>query len=309
MSIIYNKKDFGLIKNGDFTYSNSSYNFTNFIGPKASFTGQVIPTGGFNNKPYLQIVGGNGDLIQSNDFIPIDTSKSYQMIAYARTIQRASFNNSLAGGHIGLVCYDIDRNSILPQTQGGIGNTVLSRDLNVGDQYIYIQSISGWSTGADEFRYCLIYPATHPLYSVPYRYTRIGYGSFNIRYTTGIVQMPEGDYRLTITNTANTPITFPNIGYPTPSGTPVCNGQTGGTFNYVLGAPDYPEIWTRYASAPFSGETRGSSTPLRFGTRFVKFMLLINYNQRTTLPRDHIWGLSNIFLSQCVGSRDYRSIL
>lgn len=301
MSIIYNRKDFGLMKNGDFKLlSTYNFNIPNSI---------VIPTGGPDNFPYLEIIGGGGSSIFSNEYIPIDTSKTYQMIMYARTIQRGSTANSLAGGYLGFACYDIDRNLILPEMQGGIGNTVLSRDLNVGDQYIYIQSISDWSTNADHFRYCLIYPATHPLYSVPYRYTRIGYGSFNIRYTTGIVQMPEGDYRLTITNNANTPITFPNIGYPTPSGTPVSNGRAAGTYNYALSNPNFPETWTRYATPPFSGESRNSSYPFRFGTKYIRFLILANYNQRSEVPQDHVWGIAKIFFGQCVGGRDYRSVL
>jgi hypothetical protein len=34
---------------------------------------------------------------------------------------------------------------------------------------------------------------------------------------------------------------MPNIGYATPAGTPISRGVAGGTYNYALGNPNYPE--------------------------------------------------------------------
>lgn len=303
MSIVYNKKDFGLIKNGDFKLL-STYNFTTI--PNST----VIPTGGPDNSPYLEIIGGGGSSRFSNEYIPVDTSKTYQMIMYARTIQRGSTANSLAGGHLGFACYNKNFQFINAESLGGIGNTILSRDLNPGDSYAYVQDASAWHSGTtDGWRYIILFPATHPDYSTPYQYTRIGYGDHNLRYTQNIVQMPEGDYRIELTNTSNNPITFPNIGYPTPSGTPVSNGRAAGTYNYALSNPNFPETWTRYTTPPFSGESRNSNYPFRFGTKYIRFMTLANYNQRSEVPQDHVWGIAKIFFGQCVGGRDYRSVL
>jgi hypothetical protein len=155
----------------------------------------------------------------------------------------------------------------------------------------------------------MLYPATHPDYSTAYQYTRIGYGSFDVYYSASITQMPEGDYRLEIVNSTNVPTTFPNIGYATPAGTPVSNGQAGGTYNYALSNPTYPETWTRYTTAPFTGENRNSTTPFRYGTKFIRFMVLMNYNFRTESPQDHIWALDNIFFGICQIGKDYRNML
>ena len=310
MTVVYNRKDFGILNNGDFKKLDGE-NFSIFFGSHDQHTGMIIPTGGvYDNEPYLHIIGGDGNLRASDEYIEVDPSKTYQMIMYAKTIQRGSANNSLAGGQLGFVCYDKNKNVIRIESLGGIGNTILSRDLNPGDSYAYVQDATAWYSGTpDSWRYIILFPATHPDFSTPYQYTRIGYGQYNIRYSQSIIQMPEGDYRIELTNTSNNPITFPNVGYPTPSGTPVSNGRAGATYNYALGAPDYPEVWTRYATPPFSGESRNSSYPFRWGTKYIRFMTLINYNQRDTLPRDHIWGMARIFFGQCVGGRDYRNVL
>ena len=101
---------------------------------------------------------------------------------------------------------------------------------------------------------------------------------------------------------------MPSIGYSTPAGTPVSNGQAGGTYNYALGSPIYPEEWTRYATAPFTGEDRTSSVPFRYSTKYIKFLILRNHARRTETPQDHKWALDNIFWGVCLGSRDYRDV-
>ncbi len=43
-----------------------------------------------------------------------------------------------------------------------------------------------------------------------------------------------------------------------PIGTYLSNGRAGGTYNYAMGAPVYPQTWTTY-SAVCTGEGRGSA--------------------------------------------------
>lgn len=301
MATTYGRKEFGYYTNGTFE-SGTNENFT---------FGTVNSSSAYQGQYCLQRVGGGGASAFSTEYIPIDTTQTYQMIAYARTLQRGSQNNSLAGGHLGFACYDKNKVFIALQSQGGVGNTTLSRDLVSGDSYAYITSTTGWSVSSNiSFRHILLYPATHPDYSTAHQYTRIGYGSYNIYYnSSSITQMPEGDYRLELVNSSNVATTFPNIGYATPAGTPVSNGQTGGTYNYALSNPTYPETWTRYTTAPFTGESRNSATPFRYGTKFIQFMVLMNYNFRTESPQDHIWALDNIFFGICQNGKDYRNML
>lgn len=293
--------NFGLFTNGDFrTSTNQNFTFGT-ANSSSQYTGNAC----------LQLIGGSGNTGFSSNFVEVNTSQSYQMICYGRTLQTGS-NGALAGGHIGFACYDSSYRFIELAMLGGVGNTTLSRDLNAGDSYAYVNSTASFnkSDSLYYFRYLLLYPPTHPEFSTPYRYTRIGRSSPDIYYSASIDKMPEGDWRLQLVTFTNTPTTFPNIGYPTPSGTPVSNGQAGGTFNYALGNPNYPLNWTRFSTAPFSGESRTSSTPFRFATKYIKFIILLNYNQSSVSPQSSfVYALDDIFFGQVLPGIDYRNSL
>lgn len=295
MATIGGPNSLGLFRNADFR-----------LGDNTNFTfGTYVASGSNTGGPYIQMTGGAGATSFSTEYYEVNTSSSYQMITYARTFVTGSASGSLAGGHIGIACYDKYFNFIGIESLGGIANTTLSRNLTAGDQFAYVTSNSGWSTSATSTtRYFLLFPATHPDYSTPYTYTRIGLGDYTITYTaTGPELMPEGDYRLTLSSV------FPNIGYATPAGTPVSNGQSGGTFNYVLGNPNYPLTWTQFSSGIFTGESRATAASFRFGTKYIRFLILRNYNARFQVPQDHVWGLSQIFFGRVIDGKDYRNML
>lgn len=232
---------------------------------------------------------------QSSDFIPVDTSKYYYHSVTAKTHARSGTTNKLSGGHLGFACYDKNKNFIDLRNCGGVGNTTLSRQANPGDQVIYITSSSSWYTGADVtnntyyFRQILFYPATHPDYGTPWEYTRFN----GMRYSS-LVQTPQGDWAMTLENG-----TMPDYGYPMPAGTPIARGVAGGTYNYCHGNPNYPEEWTTYTTPPFTGENRNSSRPFRYGTKYVRFLMLTNYNIRSDSGRPRPRPLlDNIMLVQ-----------
>lgn len=292
MGIIGGSDNFGLFLNGDFR-KGSNDNFT---------FGTHQPTGGPNNGSYIRVTGGGGSTAFSSNRIEVDTSKTYQMSAYMRTFTRGTANNSLAGGHVGFACYDKYDNFIDLRSQGGIGNTTLSRAANPGDTTIYITSNSGWYTGtSSSFRWIVFFPSSHPDYSTPYQYSRLITGY--VPQTGAPTLTAQGDYQVTLYQT------LPNWGYSLPVGTPLSNGQDGGSYNYCLGNPNYPETWTRYYTTPFTGEARGSSTPFRWGTKYIRFLILRNYNQRTVSPQNHVWGISNIFFGLVDGNRNYTNRL
>ncbi len=179
----------GLFK-GDLESPESRNNFT---------FGTINSSSAYRGNYCIQAVGGGGASGFSKEYIEIDPSASYQMICYARTLKRGTQTNSLAGGHIGFSCVDASKRDINPATQGGWGNTYLTRPLNAGDSYAYIQSPNGWySASIYYFQYFLVYPPTHPEFSTPHWYSRIGYGDYNIYYSSSIQAMPEGDYRVQI---------------------------------------------------------------------------------------------------------------
>tara|TARA_S200002703_G_scaffold157927_1_gene166993 strand:- start:240 stop:1175 length:936 start_codon:yes stop_codon:yes gene_type:complete len=306
MTQIYGSPDLGLFKGGFRDGTRGVFTFGTHNGEGLNFQKT-------HRKGSLRVTGGNGGGFTSGTLIPIDTSKTYQMLCYAKTRALGSSGNT-AGGHIGFACYDKNGSFIDLRNCGSQGDTTLSRALNSGDTHAYLTSNSGWFTGSDVtnqgyyFRNVIFFPATHPDYSIAYKYTRIGYGSPTIYYKS-LVQTDQGDYELKFADSSGNDTTFPNIGYSTPAGTPLSRGAAGGTYNYALGAPNYPlNTWTRYATAPFTGETRNSGTPFRFGTKFIKFMILRNYNRRTESPQDHEWALANILFTECYGGKDYRDV-
>ena len=281
------------------------------LNDNTNFTwGSYESTGGPNDGPYLQVTGGNGSSGFSSDFVEIDTSYSYQAICYIKTISTDS-NGNLAGGHLGFSCYDKNYSRIDLRNCGGIGNTTLSRDLAVGDDKAYITSNSGWYDGTTYyFKNLIFFPTASADYGTAYEYTRLGYGEYNIYTNDGGPTLTElGDYEISLTNSSNEEITMPNMKFGTlPTGTPVANGRAGGTYSYAFSNPNYPETWTQKVTSVFTGESRNSSTPFRYATKYIKFMILKNYNQRTG-PNDCVWGISNIFLGRVLDNKTYENII
>lgn len=281
MACIAGKLGRGLYRNGQAEYGTdvgfSTYNYYT----QDSLSGSSCFVVDFNSY---------GGTMYGDDYIPVDTSKWYQHGASFKTIQR-SYNNRLGTGYVGFACYDKDKLFIDLRNCGGIGNTYLSRDASPGDTVIYIQSNSEWHNGTTATsRFVNFFPASHPEWNVPFKYTRFT----NYAYTSGgIALTAQGDYSVQLTSA------LPNIGYPLPAGTPVSNAQAGGNFNYANGLLEFPETWTTYVTPPFTGESRNSFYPFRFATKFIRFINLINYNYRTeTSGNSARYLIDNIFLIQ-----------
>jgi len=270
MSVKGGKRQLGLFSNSDFEK-----------GTNENFTFGELYSGDSYRGRYSLKVTGNGTTLQSTEFIPVDTTKTYKWSVWIKTIS-TNVNGKLGSGHIGFVCYDKNKVFIDLRNNGGRGDTYLSRDLNAGDAYCYFSSSTDWYTGADVtnnlyyFRHVLFFPPSHPDYSTAHYWTRIGYGSYNIYYKS-MTQTAQGDWEVKFADAAGNDATFPDIGYSTPTGTPVSRGVAGGTYNYIFyPIPGYPETWTRYQRT-FTGESLNSGTPFRFATKYIKWMNLRNY--------------------------------
>lgn len=243
---------------------------------------------------------------QSSEFVPVDTSKEYQISLYAKTFARGSDGN-LSRGHMGFACYDKNKSFIDLRNCGGLGNTRLSRELRPGDQYAYFESNSGWYSGTFEevssnrayYRWVLFFPPSHPDYSQEWHYTRINPVAYQ-----EMIQMPEGDWRVTLSSyrssgtLVDAPTTMPDIGYPLPAGTPVSRGAAGGSYNYALGTGPYPEEWTQFKTTiPANTEVRNSDRRFRPGTKYIRFLILGNYYARSSsITTKPIFGLDDIAL-------------
>lgn len=255
--------------------------------------GTYRDTGGPGNRPYIEVIGGSG-ASYLGPFIPVDTSKSYQQIIYAKTITPGSSGNN-AGGHIGFACYDKNKAFIDLRYIKGLGQTTLTRTASPGDSTVYIASNSNWSNSTSfHQRGITFYPPSHPDYTIDKGYSRfLDYYQLN-----GITDIGGGEYSVALDGN------LPNWGYSLPAGTPVTNGRAGGTFNYAMGAPTYPTTWQRYSTPVFTGESRTSSTPFRYSTKYIRFLILRNHNRRTE-TQDHVWGLSQFFFGQVLDGKSY----
>lgn len=257
-----------LYTNGNFEFGNNY----NFGGAEIS---SVDPHSGT-----YHLSQNNTNQWQSSEFVSVDTSKEYEISVWVKTASLSS-QGSLAGGHIGFACYDSSYRFIDLRNCGGRGNTVLTRNTNPGDTTIYIESSSDWYVGDNVtantwyFRHVLFFPASHPEYGQPWRYTRIGYGDYNIIYT-GLVQVGANEWQMTLESP------LPNIGYELPAGTPISRGVAGGTYNYAFGNPNYPTTWTNYRKIiPANTEVLNSDYRFRYNTAYIRFLILGNYNIRS----------------------------
>ena len=292
MGVVYNRSQFGLFTNGDFE-----------SGTNANFSFSPVYSAQSYRGAYSLWMGQNNQQVEGDEFVPVNTSKYYRMTVRAKTIARSSPNNYLGYGYLGFSCYDQFKNFVDLRNCGGIGNTTLTRACNPGDQYIYIASNSGWAPVTDlfYFRNVLFYPPTHPLYSTPWQYTRIGFGDYTLYYSEIVDVSGNGtEYRLRLSSDGSNSITMPNIGYSLPAGTPIARGVAGGTYNYVW-VPEVPETWTLYDSGWFTGESLNSSLPFRYGTKFIKFMTLANYARSESVSAQYLFD--DIFLFESPSPR------
>lgn len=270
-------------------------------GDNSQFTwGTYQSTGGPDGGPYLQVTGGGGATAYSSDYIEIDPSNSYQMVAYLKTISNGSSGNA-AGGHVGFATYDKNKSFIDLRNCKGQGDTTLTRAASPGDTTIYVADASGWSTSSSGHQRGII------LFGGQYPYSD-GYSRYTVTSdayaTDAITDLGGGEYSVTLNNGLGT---YSDVlsGGSYPIGTYISNGVAGGTFSYALGAPNYPSTWTRYQTDVFTGESRNSSTPFRYGTKYIRFMILRNYNRRTESPQDHVWGIGKIFFGRVIAGRNY----
>lgn len=231
----------------------------------------------------------------NDDWVPIDTSKTWTLSYRVRTLNPNS-NGSNMYAYLGFTTWDENFNFIDLRNCGDIGNTTLTRALNVGDEYVYIASNSGWGSEAQAtyFKNIILYPPGHPKYGTPWKYTRIGFydeGGNGELIFSEITQISGNEWRLKLARPnysvynpstpqlyGETPTTFPNYGYSFPVGTPVSRGVAGGTYSYTFGAQTYSQNWTTL-SATFTGESRNSSAPFRYSTKYIRAMVLYNYAQ------------------------------
>jgi len=280
MAIVYNRTTTGLYTNGCGQLGDA----TNFTGYNYTTTSSQLSGPGCFIMNYN--VAGSGTF--GAEYIPIDTSKNYQFAVSAKGISQGNLGFE-PGGHLGFACYNENFSFLSLRGQKGIGNTTLTRATSENDTSIYIADGSAWyEGGSSSFAWANFYTSASEF--------NVGYSTLGSRAYqltgTAVTDIGGGEWRVDLQ--AGLPAS-----YAFPAGTNVSNGRDGGSYNYCHDNPNHPVAsgWITYTTPVFTGESRNSSIPFRYGTKYIRFLNLRNYNSRnsgeTTRP---VYVLDNIIV-------------
>jgi len=294
MSLIYNRKTTGLFENGAAQKGDN----TNFSGYTTRTTsGDYLSNG---RSLYMSNVNARGSGTLGAQYIPVDTSKVYQLAYSVKTITQ-SYNNRNGSGHLGYACYDENKTFIDLRNLKGIGNTQLTRAASPGDTTIYVSDASGWYTGT--VHYFLAYMIFGGIYPFSGGYSRYNVASNGYTAST-ITNLGGGEWSIGLQSGMPTWSGALDSNGEYPVGTYISNGRAGGTYNYALGAPVYPQTWTTYSTV-CTGTARSTGPTFRHGTKFIKFLNLRNYNYRSENAGDAaLYAMDNLFFGEIPSAND-----
>lgn len=291
MGLIYNKRDIGSFPNPNFDGSRDGWGGTGEFFPGDNADGIEGQQGCFLTRSRWSTSGWNNSTSVSDDsFIPVDITKRYTLSYYVKGYQTAT-DGRQPQHYLGFTCWDSSKRFIRLEHCGGVGNTTLSRPLNQGDSYVYLNSSSGWPTGADitstryYFRALILYPPGHPEFGTPYQYSRVGtrggaVGGSGETYIRSLVQTGQGDWegRICDRNDNNKTWNYTEP-YALPAGTPISRGVAGGTYNYAFSRRVYNTAsgWQNMVTTVEGPPSRNSGRIFRFATAHVRAMILHNY--------------------------------
>lgn len=259
-------------------------NFSSF-----TFMGSEVAVGGGSFRHQGVQVG-----VQSDEFIPVDTSEMYRLVGWGKTSPGTTRNH-----YLGVVEYDIDKASVNAYqtniSNGGLAKSYLAADLVPGATYAEIVSVANFivpvlnnSDFFGVFGYANSFGYVYP----DYTYTR-RVGSSAGRVTPGAGGV---DYVLNRVN-FNTP--WPATWGTLPAGLACAQFQAGGTYKYItaIGAV-IPSVWTKYTGhigRPEAGNIY-STNRFRPGTAFIRLLFLVNYPGGTNVAGDLFWSGLNFEL-------------
>ncbi len=235
----------GYVSSGDASnFPQSIYTTSDYVTPGAS----------------LSVTQSNG--IYASDLISIDPNKSYTLMGDLKSIGISGNSRT----YFGFITYDIDKAYIGPMMTSHFINTEtkLTKDLNPGDTIVYVENATNWKKTTDVYhsKYLGIYPyKDYPLYT----YTRKCYLFDNSNDSTNTITL-----------------TSPYSGTIVKAGTKVANNyNNNGEYTYSAICGSFiSNVWTKYI-ATTSGEAAnyGSYNKFRYGTRYIRPLLLLNYAQ------------------------------
>ena len=253
-----------LVINGDLSYG-SNYNLEEL--------------GTYNQDGYLSFTGKRESF--STDYMPIDPNKKYEIGLDMKS------SNTDAIYYVGFVEYDVDMKFIGARHVIYKPNTLteLTEDLIPGQTVVHLKDLTNWDNET----------------SLNYQK---GFIFWNYKDSTGY-QYPELTYSQksylslyennnAVNKTTNT-ITLPNVWSEAngtiPKGTKVSQSNDGSGYNYSV-IPSR-NITTDFQSYKYNGLITGINTSyslsyssFRAGVKFIKFLILYNYNNSPNTTTD-----------------------
>jgi len=255
-----------LVINGDLSFKNN----TNF----SSFTYQQDGEG----NGYLTKTAKNIGTQTTDFFIPVDPNKNYEIGFTAKN------SNTSSLFYVGFIEYDIDNrfngnNSYIGSTSiQFLPNTLttLSRDLNNGDEYIYLTDLTHWVKNASQtyYRGFIFWNYKD---TTGYEYPELTYSNnrWTNLYENENIDLENNRIKL------NTPW---DKGY-IPAGTKLSQSHSGATYNFtLLSNQPLTENYQTYSTTITGLNNTGTRKEKKFdpGTRYIKFYIWQNSWQNYT---------------------------
>ena len=245
-----------LVINGDLSYKNN----TNF----SSWT--YVSEEGTNG--YLSKTVSSTLTKYTDYYIPVDATKKYEIGFTAKT------NNPTATHYVGFVTYNENKEGIKSAEVMYFNNTLttLARDLNNGDEYIYLTDLTQWVKNASQtyYRGFIFWNYKD---STGYQYPELTYSKifWNNLYENSNIDLDNNRIKL------NSPW---NNGYIS-SGTKLSQTSAGPTYNFALRSNQtLTENYETYSAIIEGTNTANTRAAKKFdpGTKYIKFFIWQNNN-------------------------------
>lgn len=248
-------------------------NGNGILGDNTNFSKLVYdPIMSFNGSPgvFKQSENGVYSYINSDLFIPIDTTKKYRM-----SVDIASVPDTESTRNFMYVSfYDIDKKSINAYNHMYFSNstTTLARDLKKGDTEIYVTDLSGFTQRSEDYKRAIIFWDYKNSYG--YQYPKETYSRYyNDNLWTNEEQL---DY------TNNKIILDKPWSYEEHlAGCEISQGSSSGTYKYLKHGDVTSLVhWTGVIEGV---DYSGTNAPRKFppGVAYAKIGFTLNYNRNT----------------------------
>ena len=241
----------------------------------------------YNSNGYLSKTTSSLSVNFNNLFIPVDIEKKYE---YGVTVKT---NNTQAKVYMGFTPIDIDHKVIVSNMYVFIPNTLttLARDLNNGDNYIYLTDMTNWNTTTTQtFQHGFIF--WNYVDSTGYHYPELTYSrnAWSNLYDNTTKEVIDGVEVVTNNIEKNIEVDGQIVNRiklksawnkgNIPAGTKLSQSNDQSTYSYVLvSGTNISSDWSnKTAIIQDVSTTTNQHNKFKNGQRYFKFMVMPNHN-------------------------------